>query len=150
MTDTGWPYDADQNDPLTARRIPVTGPVPDWGYVVAFDETSPQRPDDLESAILESYAGYRREYALTAWDRRQYGDRPFDMGNDNATVVLRKRGAADWTYRASNWPGTAAWAQFGDRSTSLLAALDHYEGNRREWDEWKAGDVLLCRLRDTL
>ena len=58
----GWPYDADEHDPLTALRIPVVGSAwPHWAYIVAFDsgrlDDERTRPTEHETLLLRSYDG---------------------------------------------------------------------------------------------
>lgn len=136
---TDWPWDADRGDSLTALRIPVTEVHPEWGYTMAFARLSPARPDDSETKILVSYLAYAREHLITAWDRKLYGDRPFDMGNDNSTLVLYKRGPGEWAYRSSNWGATAQWYPPMGQKLSLTEVLDHYwPSEKSKWAEWKA------------
>lgn len=91
----GWPFDADQGDPLTARRIAVTHSHPGWRYLVAFDRESTERPTDHEVDLLVSYLeeykarwyndGYRRQswqsgpmYLPTSPDMRDWHARRGD------------------------------------------------------------------------
>src|SRR5690348_4549388 len=104
-----WPYDARQDDPLTAERIPVVGsPYPGWKYEVALvipddDLWGPAlRPDDAETALLVSYLGYRMAWYNPGW-QAQMRKRPLDVDSGTNTTILQKRGPDNWCYRKATW-----------------------------------------------
>lgn len=147
---SGWPYDADQNDPLTALRIPVTDSSPDRGYLAAFagrtgllHDLAPgeMRPDDSEAALLASYIGYlRSKYNQWAADRMLA--EPLDVG-DRAAVVFGKRGDGDWVYRRAHWSEGPFWVPEDGQKLSLPQLLDSIEtwtgGHcNPAWEAWKS------------
>jgi hypothetical protein len=106
---TGWPYDARQDDPLTALRIPVIpNPYPGWKYEVALvipdgDLWGPAlRPDDAEARQVAAYIEYRMEYYNDGW-KAKMRQRPLDTDATTNTTILMKRGEGDWCYRRASW-----------------------------------------------
>ncbi len=159
----GWPFDADRDDPLTARRIAVTSSHPRWRFLVSFDRESEERPTDREADLLVSFLDQYKNY----W----YGDngyrkamerRPLDVDGGANGVTFHKWGVDNWGYRRASfqggptfWPGREQWYrdQFsgGVGSFSLLALMDHIQtcGGVIEapwWQEWKAAhpEVFAC------
>lgn len=65
MTGT-WKYDADEHDPLTKLRIPVTSAHPGWTYTACFDRESEQRPTDAEALMIASF--------IEQYQERWFGD----------------------------------------------------------------------------
>jgi len=97
-------YDAVENDPLTAHRIPVTSEYPHWYYLVAFDGQSACRPTDQEVAMLVSY--------LNEYKERWYGDsgyrvkmelETFDVDGGANGVIFHKYDEGSWGYRRRSW-----------------------------------------------
>ena len=87
MTDAAetaeWKFDADQHDPLTALRIPVTSFSPCWKYTATLDRESEARPTDLEAAqrrqeaiaeaIAEVVAAAKKwQFTAQAWNSPGY------------------------------------------------------------------------------
>lgn len=153
-TGTDWPYDAIQDDPLTALRIPVvTNPYPRWHYLVAFDldaiDEATDRPDDRETAMLRSYLD-RLLSRLTSWWVNEMANRPFDIDGGANGVTFRKWGPGDWGYRFRTWqsgpvfvpcnprlrtaesPGPLGLEQVMDR------IYDFGDGPSKGWRDWKA------------
>jgi len=156
MTDdagTGWPFDAYQNDPLTALRIPVVGtPFPGWRYEVALvcpesaagqDLYPALRPDDTEAAMIAAYIEYRMEYYNSSW-KAKMRRRPLDVDSSTNTIILWKRGDDDWCYRRDSWrsgPLVVPSRYDGEEPVSLDALLDRITGKfglTSRWQVWKA------------
>jgi len=149
-----WPYDASQDDPLAALRIPVVAsPYPDWRYEVALVVSGDGlwgpalRPDDAETAQIAAYIGYRMEYYNEGW-KAKMRRRPFDIDGTTNTVVLRKRGEGDWCYRRCSWVTGVFWyppqaGQECGETLGLEQLLDriHFYGDDKpspKWLAWKA------------
>lgn len=140
-----WPYDADENDPLAAHRIPVVGsPHPWWNYIVAlydgslFGSKNP-RPTEQETRMLGSF--------LEEYKARWYGEgylavlaeRPFDIDGGANGYTFQKYGEEGWGYRQRTWE---CGPQFV-RAHSLAALMDrvHSHGDDKttpRWVAWKA------------
>lgn len=115
MTDTkAWPFgtDAIQDDPLTARRIPVvTSFNPEWRYIAAFIDVdngpyswgSSERPTDAEASMLASYIDEYIDYFLGDRQRKRMLARPLDVEGRVITRVFVKYGPDDWGYRVVTW-----------------------------------------------
>lgn len=150
-TATEWPYDARQDDPLTALRIPVVGsPYPRWRYEVALviaddDLWGPAlRPDDAETRMIVAYIEYRMEYYNSSW-KAKMRRRPLDMDGTTNTVILQKRGEDDWCYRRDSWvtgPLMVPSKFDGDLPLGLAPLLDQVNdfGSivNEKWRAWKA------------
>jgi hypothetical protein len=143
---TEWPYDARQDDPLTALRIPVTPPMPAWVYLVVFDKESDERPTDQEATLLASYIDYQREHWFNpTWQAKLMG-RPFDIDGGHNTLVLHKYGEDDWAYRRVSWTmGPRFYPPYNrkpEQKMSLAALLDHNHTHGdhlyHHWADWKA------------
>lgn len=147
----GWPFDADQNDPLAKLRIPVTGAWPECGYLAAYaGKAEPllhwPRPDDAEAAVLASYIGYLRGKYAPHVQRRMLAQ-PLDTG-DLSALVFAKRGEGDWVYRRAHWTEGVFWWPLPEgmehgRRLSLVQVIDHVETNvgtspAPAWREHKA------------
>ncbi len=151
----GWPFDADRDDPLTARRIAVTSSHPGWAYLVAFDRESPERPTDHEVDLLVSFLDQYKDY----WYgdngyRRAMERRPLDVDGGANGITFHKWGVDDWGYRRRTfdrgWPFSVVppWMRDEHTSTirgpiSLLDLLDHIQTcggviDAPWWQEWKA------------
>ncbi|WP_435609999.1 hypothetical protein [Streptomyces sp. C10-9-1] len=151
-TTTPWPFgaDADEHDPLTALRIPVTSWSPSWRYIAAFDRASEERPTDAEAAMLASYIEEYKEYFFNDWYKAVLLQRPLDV--DAVTRVFHKWGPDDWSYRLVTWRNGPQWAPPGPHFASsysqrapyrLEAVMDriHTLGEdqpARRWQKWKA------------
>jgi hypothetical protein len=148
-----WQFDARQEDPLTALRIPCTGPSPEWCYLVALATEDVMaadvvpRPTDAEAAMIASLIDYRRSEFGPTWQAKLLA-RPLDVDGGHVTTVLRKRGDEDWTYRLTTW--TSGWFWWpppawhdAHRKLSLLGLLNYIAtcGDvimSPGWDAWKA------------
>jgi len=107
-----WPFDAYQDDPLAALRIPVVGsPWPGWKYEVALlcpDSPAGQdlypslRPDDAEVRQVVAYIEYRMLYYNENW-KAGMRKRPLDVDGTTNTVILQKRAKGGWCYRRASW-----------------------------------------------
>jgi hypothetical protein len=118
---THWPFgtDADENDPLTALRVPAVSSFnPGWKYVAAYLKpaagdapdyltgpplVSNERPTDREAQMLASFIrGY-----ITRWFNEGYQTklalRPLDVDSGCKTWVFVKYGPDDWGYRVTTW-----------------------------------------------
>lgn len=139
MTVTTWPYgtDADQHDPLTVLRIPVTGSQPTRRYIAAFDRDSAVRPTDNEARMIASHIDAYKDYFFgDSWFRQQTDKMPFDIGA--ATVVFHKWGLGDWssrlaTWQAGRWSPRGPLVQVLDRANSVLVGQPSLH-----WLDWKA------------
>ena len=150
-----WPFeDADQNDPLTALRIPVVrSPHPRWKYevcVVISDEEirsglplwGPSlRPDEAEVRQIAAELEWRMSYYNEGW-KAKMRQRPLDVDGTTNTVILQKFGDGDWRYRRASfehgmWPFPSMEQRF-----TLEALLDHindYGGEPNpKWQAFKA------------
>ncbi|WP_157253165.1 hypothetical protein [Nonomuraea typhae] len=154
--DTGWPYDADQHDPLTKLRIAVVGHAwPRWNYIVAFDtgrlDEELTRPTDQEAAMIVSFL---EEY-IGHWYNETWKDklrqRPFDIDGGANGVTFRKWGDNDWGYRRRTWTMGPTYVPTHPRTRSiekspgpltLLQVMDRIHTMVDEvsphWLEWKA------------
>lgn len=147
---TTWPYDADEHDPLTALRIPVTSAYPDWCYLTAFDRDSAERPTDTEAAMLASFNRQYIEYWYSDSYKQTLAERPFDIDGGANGVVFRKWGVDDWGYRRRTWtmgpmfvPQSPAFADrtLGPLSLAQLMDRIHAHGDDEpspRWTAWKA------------
>lgn len=154
MTETAaWPYDADQHDPLTALRIPVTSAHPRWRYTATFDRESEVRPTDLEAAQLASFIEEYREYWFNDRYKAKLSERPFDT--DAKTVIFHKWAENDWSYRRDSWEYGPFWVPVAPRlrggeydvkdwrpPLTLVQVMDRIhtigDGPMPHWVEWKA------------
>lgn len=151
-----WPFgtDADEHDPLTAMRIPVTGAHPGWRYIAAFDRDSEARPTDLEARQLASFIEQYKDYFFNDWYKAKLLERPLDV--DAVTRIFHKWGEDDWSYRVVTWQYGPFWipvaprlrgGQYDDAKTSaplsLVQVMDrthamHTEYPSKDWAAWKA------------
>lgn len=157
MTATAWPFgtDADENDPLTKLRIPVTGAHPMWRYIATFDRDSEARPTDSEAAQLASYIEHYKVYFFGAdgWYKRKLEEKPLDV--DAVTRIFHKWGDDDWSYRVDTWTSGPFWVPMQPRSRggqydtikigplTLVQIMDrdkhmHTEYPSKAWADWKA------------
>jgi hypothetical protein len=149
---TDWPFDAYQDDPLAALRIPVVGSAwPGWKYEVALlcpDSPAGQdlwpslRPDEAEVRQIVAYIGWRLEYYNEGW-RAKMARRPLDVDGSTNTVILRKRGEGDWCYRRWTWETGPFMVPAPDDGHLDLERLldrinDHHDGPDPKWRAWKA------------
>lgn len=141
MTDTEtWPYDALQDDPLTALRIPVTTTHPEWVYLVAFNGTPlwdgdlMDRPDETETRMLASLIDYTREHWFNESYKAKLLKRPFDIDGGHNTLILRKWASGDWAYRRRTW----------DRGPNLVPI----HPNLRKREPKSMGPLTLSQLLD--
>jgi hypothetical protein len=146
-----WPYDAVEDDPLTAIRIPVVeSPYPTWAYLVAFDGSSPERPTDREALQIHSFLEEYVERWYTDHWKMRLAERPFDIDGGANGMVFYKWAENDWGYRQRTWtmgptywPGPPSWEN-RLRSYSLEELLDHRHHSVRadevsqSWLDWKA------------
>ena len=150
-----WKYDADEHDPLTALRIPVTGSHPGWTYTACFDRESEQRPTDVEARQIASFIEEYQErwFGNGSW-RQQQQAKAFDM-DCYTTTVFHKWADDDWSYRCVTWQYGPMWvpvfprqrgSQYDDPKLSamtLVQVMDriHHVGTKypsKHWLEWKA------------
>jgi hypothetical protein len=152
-TKTEWPYDAVQDDPLTALRIPVVrSPYPGWKYevcVVIQDEGEDPsyfgptlRPDERETAQILAELEWRMLYYNEGWKARMR-ERPLDTDSSTNTVVLLKRAEGNWCYRRMSWTmGPLMIPPRDAKPMSLEQVLDRcndYGGEPNPaWREFKA------------
>ncbi|MFJ4787627.1 hypothetical protein [Streptomyces sp. NPDC088794] len=116
MKTADWPYDADQHDPLTALRIPVTGTHPGHTYTACFDRDSEARPTDTEAQQIASFIEeYQEHYFGNGRWRRIQQAKPFDMDcytthtlEDKwlACVQEAEGGHLEWTGERNKASGT--------------------------------------------
>jgi hypothetical protein len=152
-TSTDWPFDAYQDDPLAALRIPVVGsPYPRWRYEVALccpnspagqDLYPSLRPDEAEVRQIVAYIGYRMEWYNEGW-RAKMRESALDVDSGTNTVTLIKRGEGDWQYVKATWrhgpwpfydaPERYALGQLLDRINDFSGRGD--QPNPR-WQAWK-------------
>lgn len=150
-----WPFgaDADQHDPLTKLRIPVTGQHPQWRYIATFDRDSEARPTDLEATQLASYIEQYKDYFFNDWYKAKLMERPLDV--DAVTRIFHKWGDGDWSYRVDTWQYGPFWVPVAPRLRSgqyddakigpltLVQVMDrdqgmHTEYPSKDWAVWKA------------
>jgi len=156
MTATqAWPFgtDADEDDPLTALRIPVTGQHPGWRYIATFDRESEARPTEAEAAQLASYIEQYKDYFFNDWYKAKLLERPLDV--DAVTRIFHKWGEDDWSYRVVTWEYGPFWVpaaprlrggQYDDSKLGplpLVQVMDrdhqmHSEYPSKSWAAWKA------------
>lgn len=107
-----WPYDAPQDDPLTALRIPVVNTLhPVWFYLVSVcindDPEVPLwhglRPNDREVGMIRSLIDYQRAWYREGYVTREFDTRPFDIDGGFNSLTLIKRGEDDWAFRRRTW-----------------------------------------------
>lgn len=153
MTDTDWPYDARQDDPLTPLRIPVVGTTnPRWSYLIALciNENPDSaldhglRPTDAEAKTVRSAIDYQRSRYREGWVKRVLDVRPLDIDGGYNTVTLIKRGEGDWAFRRSTWdrgPHLVPATWMGQDALDLPALLDKIHGIGdtpfEPWERWK-------------
>lgn len=153
-TDTTWPYDADQHDPLTALRIPVTSAFPGWRYTATFDRESEQRPTDLEATQLASFIEQYKRHWFNDRYIAKLNERPFDT--DAVTKIFHKWADGDWSYRVDTWQygpfwvPVAPWQRSGENGDTsrlgplaLVQVMDRTHGigtdyPSKHWMDWKA------------
>jgi hypothetical protein len=146
----GWPFDADQHDPLASLRIPVvTSPYPGWKYEVCVVITDDDlwgptlRPDESEVRQIVAYTGYRMDYYNEGW-KAKMRRRPLDVDGSTNTVVLLKRAEGNWCYRRCSWTmGPLLVPPRDHEPMTLEQLLDHIHlyGNDKpspKWLAWKA------------
>jgi hypothetical protein len=150
-----WPYDAKQDDPLTALRIPVVSTLyPRWFYLVSVcinpDPETPLwhglRPDDHETALIRSLIDFSRAWYNPGYVAREFDTRPFDLDGGFNSLTLIKRGKGDWAFRRRTWewgPVVVPETWNGrEKPADLAAVLDRIhswgdgEYNPR-WVAWK-------------
>lgn len=95
----GWPFDADRDDPLTARRIAVSSSHPGWCYLVSFDRESEERPTDHEADLLASFLDEYKTRWYNPGYRAHIERRPLDVDGGANGVIFHKWGPDDWGFR---------------------------------------------------
>jgi hypothetical protein len=154
MTTTDWPYDARQDDPLTALRIAVVpSSRPDWSYITAFDVSNGQRPTGTEAEMIASFTREYIEHWYTATWKMRLAERPFDIDGSANGITFRKWGEDDWGYRRRTWtmgplyvpqsPQLRASASLTIGPMTLVQVMDraHSGGEDKphaRWTAWKA------------
>lgn len=136
MKTTTWPFgtDADQHDPLTRLRIPVTSAHPMWRYIATFDRNSEARPTDLEAAQLASYIEQYKDYFFNDWYKAALLERPLDV--DAVTRIFHKWGPDDWSYRVDTWQYGPLWVPVSPRQRG------------GDYDDAKVGPLTLVQVMD--
>ncbi|OEV13237.1 hypothetical protein [Streptomyces nanshensis] len=166
MTTTSWPFgtDAKQDDPLTARRIPVvSGFNPRWRYVAAYVDTDPncpfdppwpfasaERPTEQEARMLTSFLQEHRHYWFNNTGyAREMDARPLDIDSGWNTTVFIKYGTDDWGYRRCSWtrgptfvpePPSIADRTLGPLTLEQVMDRRHTLGDTepmQHWIDWK-------------
>lgn len=148
-----WEFDAPQDDPLTALRIPVTSSHPDWYYIVAFDRESEQRPTDAEAAMLVSFLEQYIDYWYNDSFKAKLAQRPFDVDGGANGVIFHKWAIDDWGYRRRTfergWLFSVVPPALRDKYTdgipgplSLSALMDRIQSHGDDtpsprWVAWK-------------
>lgn len=152
---TDWPYDADQHDPLTALRIPVTSDYPGFTYTACFDRDSDVRPTDREARMIASFIEEYQErwFGNGRWRKVQQA-KPFDM-DCYTTTIFHKWADDDWSYQICTWTAGPHWVPCGprlrntqydhpkaDAPLTLEQVMDrvHTLGDdkpMRDWTAWK-------------
>lgn len=166
--ETTWEFDARQDHPLAARRIPVIGTThPQWRYEVALcvaaaEPWSPRaglEPTPLEADLIVQVIEYRMEYYNASWAARMR-ERALDVDGSTNTVVLRKRPDGGWQFRRDSWRYGPIFVPEG--RSSLPDVLERCfgrdqsdgEGGQIGWESegWKAWKVrnaaLIASVRD--
>ncbi|MFI7691751.1 hypothetical protein ACIBQ6_21970 [Nonomuraea sp. NPDC049655] len=150
-----WPYDADQNDPLTKLRIAVVGHAwPRWFYIVAFDsgrlDDEQHRPDEHETLLLRSFLDEYIEHWYNDRWKAKMAERPFDIDGGANGVIFRKWSDNDWGYRRQSWQYGPTYVPVhprvrdgsGPGPLTLVQVMDriHTIGDKLmpHWVEWKA------------
>jgi hypothetical protein len=146
MTDTAaWPYDAIQDDPLTALRIPVTAACPRRCYLAAFhgvpdpilDREPLGRPTAAEARVLVSLIDYLRQRYRAPWPARMLAE-PLDADGGHNTHIFHKFGEDDWGYRWSSWDSPRFSRGRSKLPLTLVQAIDRCRLGDRAWEAWKA------------
>ncbi|MFH8805274.1 hypothetical protein ACH4F6_37995 [Streptomyces sp. NPDC017936] len=122
---SAWPFgtDADQDDPLTALRVPAVSSFnPEWRYVAAYLKpaadgvpdylagppfASNERPTGREAQMLASFIREYLEHWFHEGYRTQLAERPLDVDSGCPTWVFIKYGPDDWGYRVGTWQSAA-------------------------------------------
>ncbi|MDX3354707.1 hypothetical protein PV703_15615 [Streptomyces sp. ME01-24h] len=149
-----WKYDADENDPLTALRIPVTSEFPNFGYTACFDRESEARPTDAEAQMIASFIEeYQEHWFGDGWWRQKMLALPFDL-DCRTTTVFHKWADDDWSYRCVTWQYGPFWVPVAPRlrggeydekklpAMPLVQVMDriHHVGTEypsKHWLAWK-------------
>ncbi|MFJ6085098.1 hypothetical protein ACIQI8_27190 [Streptomyces sp. NPDC092369] len=138
MKTADWPYDADQHDPLTQLRIPVTGTHPGFTYTACFDRDSEARPNDAEAQQIASFIEeYQEHYFGNGSWRRVQQAKPFDM-DCYTTTVFHKWAPNDWSYRCVTWQYGPFWVPVFPRQRG------------GEYDEQQLGALTLVQVMDRI
>ena len=139
-----WPYEAPEDDPLTALRIPVSKcSHPDWAYIVAFDGSSPERPTEREALMIKAFLEeYIDNWYSETWKMR-LAEHPFDIDGGANGMTFYKWGEDDWGYRQRTWTyGPLYFPGYEMRPYSLEQILDHrhtmVDTVSSRWLDWKA------------
>lgn len=142
---TRWKWDVDPNDPLAQAGVPVTSKWPNWGYLVAFDKASPQRPTQAETRLLLSYTAARKVEWQFLIDSHGLDKDPFAWYPGVDTTIFHKYDTNDWAYRRREWYQdrlSPSRTQRGRKPLTLLQLMDWIRitplGNPDPaWAEWK-------------
>jgi hypothetical protein len=162
---SGWKYDAKQDDPLTALRIPVvTSRNPDWAYLAAYLDVAPvssyrlsppmgsaARPTDLEARQIQSFIDEYREHWYRPHFKEKLLSQPLDVDGGAQTTIFIKYGKGDWAYRMAQWtrghlytPPYPAWREehpeeSGTYPLTLEQVMDlrHTIDGRRPIPRWR-------------
>lgn len=151
--ETGWPYDAIQDDPLTTLRIPVVRSAwPWWKYEMCVVITEPGteesrwelsalRPNPREIAQLAAELEYKMAWYNDGW-KAQMRKRPLDIDSGTNTVILQKVAEGDWRYRKMTFQH-GLWPFYNmEQRFTLEQLLDHIndwgDSPNPRWREFKA------------
>lgn len=156
----GWPFDAIQDHPLTARRIAVTSSHPGWNYLVSFDYESEAQPTPREVDLLVSYLNEYKDHfygpAEEGGWRKFVDHRPLDVDGSANGVIFHKYGPHDWGFRRmshehsfvpSRGDSSSLYSHWPLRPMSLLQVMDYSRKGGTElfpsWVRWKANHPEL-------
>lgn len=148
----GWPFDADQNHPLAARRVPVIDTYyPDYKYEVALC-IAPQEPGSpwsgveptaLEADLIVAAIEYRMEYYNAGWAAKMRQSL-LDVDGTTNTVTLRKAPGGGWQFRRRTWNSGLMMVPAATDRASLPDVLDRCF---RLGDNWESADYTAWKLR---
>lgn len=167
--DADWPYAADRNHPLAARRVPVIATFhPDYRYEVALvigsfwaegdslyasDRERCIEPTALEADLIVACIDYRMRYYNASWAARMR-ERPLDTDGSTNTVIFGKTAlTGGWLFRRDSWEhGPIPFYNDPNPVRSLPDIIDRCwrigGGEPSDFTAWKAEHAgLLAAVR---